>query len=84
VVSALDTHNAWRLRIEEASLRTLAITQNITVDGSIEMMGDWFDPQSQADVDNSDLLDGFECPALRLLEAKAFRGGITYSRYARS
>jgi hypothetical protein len=26
--------------------------------------------------------DGFECPALRLLEAKAFRSGITYSRYA--
>ena len=26
--------------------------------------------------------DGFECPALRLLEAKAFRSGVTYSRYA--
>jgi dihydrofolate reductase len=26
--------------------------------------------------------DGFECPELRLLEAKAFRSGITYSRYA--
>jgi dihydrofolate reductase len=38
-------------------LRTLAITQNITVDGSIEMLGDWFDPQGQADVDNSDLID---------------------------
>jgi dihydrofolate reductase len=38
-------------------LRTLAITQNITVDGSIEMLGDWFDPQRQADVDNTDLLD---------------------------
>jgi dihydrofolate reductase len=38
-------------------LRTLAITQNITVDGSIEMLGDWFDPQGQADIDNSDLLE---------------------------
>ena len=38
-------------------MRTLAITQNITVDGSIEMLGDWFDPQGQADIDNSDLLD---------------------------
>jgi dihydrofolate reductase len=38
-------------------LRTLAITQNITLDGSIEMLGDWFDPQGQADVDNSDLLE---------------------------
>jgi dihydrofolate reductase len=28
--------------------------------------------------------DGFELPALRLLEAKAFRSGITYSRYAPS
>ncbi len=38
-------------------MRTLAITQNITLDGSIEMLGDWFDPQGQADVDNSDLLE---------------------------
>jgi dihydrofolate reductase len=38
-------------------LRTLAITQNITLDGSIEMLGDWFDPQGQAGVDNSDLLE---------------------------
>lgn len=38
-------------------MRTLAITQNLTVDGSIEMLGDWFDPQGQADVDNSDLLE---------------------------
>jgi len=38
-------------------LRTLAITQNITIDGSIEMLGDWFDPQGQAGVDSSDLLE---------------------------
>jgi dihydrofolate reductase len=38
-------------------LRTLAITQNITVDGSIEMLGEWFDPQGQGDVDSSDLLE---------------------------
>jgi dihydrofolate reductase len=37
-------------------MRTLAITQNITVDGSIEMLDDWFDPQGQAAVDNSDLM----------------------------
>jgi dihydrofolate reductase len=37
-------------------LRTLVITQNVTVDGSIEMLGDWFEPQGQAAVDNSDLL----------------------------
>ena len=38
-------------------MRTLAITQNITVDGAIEMLGDWFSPQDQADVDSSDLLE---------------------------
>jgi hypothetical protein len=27
--------------------------------------------------------DGFEVPKLKLLEAKAFRSGITYSRYTR-
>jgi dihydrofolate reductase len=35
-------------------MRTLAITQNITLDGSIEMLGDWFDPQGQ---DSADLLE---------------------------
>lgn len=30
-------------------MRTLAITQNITVDGSIEFLDDWFDPQAQDD-----------------------------------
>jgi dihydrofolate reductase len=30
-------------------MRKLVITQNITLDGSIEMLGDWFDPQLQDD-----------------------------------
>jgi dihydrofolate reductase len=30
-------------------MRALVVTQNITIDGSIEMLGDWFDPQGQAD-----------------------------------
>jgi dihydrofolate reductase len=38
-------------------LRTLAITQNVTLDGAIEMLGDWFDPQGQAGQDTSDLLE---------------------------
>ncbi len=38
-------------------MRTLAITQNITVDGSIEMLGNWFDPRGQGGADNSDLLE---------------------------
>jgi dihydrofolate reductase len=37
-------------------VRTLVITQNVTVDGAIEMLGDWFEPQGDADVDNSELL----------------------------
>lgn len=36
-------------------MRTLAITQNTTVDGAVEMLGDWFDPQGQAD--GTDLLE---------------------------
>jgi dihydrofolate reductase len=38
-------------------VRRLTITQNITVDGSIEMLGEWFHPQAQAGADNSDLLE---------------------------
>lgn len=33
------------------------MTENITVDGSIEMLTNWFDPQRQGDVDKSDLLE---------------------------
>ena len=38
-------------------MRTLAITQNVTLDGSIELLGNWFDPQGQAGEDGSDLLE---------------------------
>ena len=30
-------------------MRTLAITQNMSADGSIELLGDWFDPTDQDD-----------------------------------
>lgn len=30
-------------------MRSLIITQNMTIDGSVEMLADWFDPQSQDD-----------------------------------
>lgn len=36
-------------------MRKLVITQNMTLDGSIEMLDDWFSPQGQGD-DNSDLM----------------------------
>jgi hypothetical protein len=38
------------------AVRTLAITQNVTVDGAIGMFGDWFEPQGDAEVDTSELL----------------------------
>ena len=38
-------------------MRTLAITQNVSLDGSIELLGDWFDPSRNAGPDASDLLD---------------------------
>ena len=38
-------------------MRTLAITQNVTIDGSIEMLGDWFDPQGRPRQDTTDLLE---------------------------
>jgi dihydrofolate reductase len=37
-------------------VRKLVITQNITVDGSIEMLDDWFHPQGQTQADDGDLL----------------------------
>ena len=36
-------------------MRKLVNTENITLDGSIEMLGEWFDPQGQGDM--SDLMD---------------------------
>lgn len=36
--------------------RALVITQNVTVDGSIEMLTDWFHPGGDPDVDQSDLI----------------------------
>ncbi len=38
-------------------MRTLAITQNITVDGSIEMITDWLSPMGHGDADTSDLIE---------------------------
>ncbi|MFF1398092.1 hypothetical protein ACFVZD_30295 [Streptomyces sp. NPDC058287] len=38
-------------------MRTLAITQNITVDGCVEMLTDWFEPQAQGNADMADVLE---------------------------
>lgn len=76
-------------------MRPLVITQNITADGSIEMLDDWFDPLAQ-DPDMLEILhrDSAACDAL-LLGRKTFedfRGfwpqqsedptGVTYTRWA--
>lgn len=37
--------------------RTLALTENVTLDGSIEMITDWFDPAGDRDIDQSDMID---------------------------
>lgn len=37
-------------------MRKLVVTENITVDGAIEMITDWFSPAGMADVDQSDLV----------------------------
>ena len=36
-------------------MRTLAITQNVTLDGSVELPEDWFDPQARGLGDMDDL-----------------------------
>ena len=64
-------------------MRIHAITENITVDGSIEMLTDWFDPQRQGDVDRDDLLEeerrqGREADAL--LGRRLFPDGHELSR----
>lgn len=38
-------------------MRTLAITQNVTLDGRVEMLGSWFDDQAQGHPDNRDLME---------------------------
>jgi dihydrofolate reductase len=42
---------------DEDSVRKLAITQNITVDGAIEMLDTWFDPERHASEEMSDVLE---------------------------
>jgi dihydrofolate reductase len=37
-------------------MRDLIVTENISVDGVIDLSGGWFDPQAQGEADRSDLL----------------------------
>jgi dihydrofolate reductase len=59
---------------------TLAITQNITVDGSIEMLGSWFDPQRQGDMTDlvaeirrqDETADAFLCGRRTFLDLRGY------------
>ncbi len=42
---------------DEVHVRTLAMTQNITLDGSIEMIDDWFVPETSDPAEMSDWLE---------------------------
>lgn len=48
-------------------MRPLILTQNITADGSVEMLDDWFDPMAQ-DADQARIVarDSAACDAIRL------------------
>ena len=48
-------------------MRPLILTQNITADGSVEMLDDWFDPMAQ-DTDQARVLarDSASCDAILL------------------
>ncbi|MFF0903264.1 UNVERIFIED_CONTAM: hypothetical protein RF653_06280 [Kocuria sp. CPCC 205316] len=78
-------------------MRALVITQNSTLDGSVEMLDDWFDLSGDPDhlaltrrqgQDTDACLrgrrlfpDGQVIPQLRLLDARSFGSGVTYTAY---
>lgn len=50
-------------------MRTLAVTQNITLDGSVEMLDSWFDPQGSGDASDQQEANrelSAECDAILL------------------
>lgn len=53
-------------------MRTLAITQNVSADGSVELLGDWFDPGDQADDLTAEVRRQSETEAYILLGRKTF------------
>lgn len=60
-------------------MRTLAVTQNITLDGAVEMLDDWFDPQGGADASdqqsaNRELSAGCDAILLGRQTFEDFRG----------
>ena len=53
-------------------MRTLAITQNMSADGSIEFLGDWFDPTAHAEDLNAEVLRQSEAEDILLLGRQTF------------
>jgi dihydrofolate reductase len=53
-------------------MRTLAITQNMSADGSIEFLGDWFDPTAHADDLNAEVMRQSEAEDILLLGRQTF------------
>jgi dihydrofolate reductase len=53
-------------------MRTLAITQNLSADGSPEFLGDWFDPTSQSPDLNAEVLRQSEAEDVLLLGRQTF------------
>lgn len=59
-------------------MRSLIITQNITLDGSIEMLGDWFDPQAHDDELAAELRHQDETADALLLGRRTFEDFRAY------
>jgi len=53
-------------------MRTLAITQNVSADGSPEFLGDWFDPTAHAPDLNDEVLRQSEAEDVLLLGRQTF------------
>jgi dihydrofolate reductase len=53
-------------------MRTLAITQNVSADGSPEFLGDWFDPTAAAPDLNAELMRQSEAEDVLLLGRQTF------------
>jgi dihydrofolate reductase len=59
-------------------MRTLAITQNVSADGSAELLGDWFDPGDQADDLTAEARRQSETEAYLLLGRQTFTDFRSY------
>jgi dihydrofolate reductase len=53
-------------------MRTLAITQNMSADGSIEFVGDWFDPTDHTEDLNAEVMRQSEAEDVLLLGRQTF------------